>query len=90
MVQDGDMQADRLRTISQVLVERPFLTERWLRRARAERRLTTFVAAGRVLFSLDEIDSHVEATKVEAVRRHPSTPTRGGRKVAAQRREGSS
>ena len=53
----------RLATIPQVLDQRPYATERWLRRLRAERRIPTYVAAGRVLFDLDALDQYVESTR---------------------------
>ena len=63
-VYNGDM---KLATIPQVLDERPWATERWLRRLRAERRVPTYSAAGRVLFDVDALDDYVEATRREAV-----------------------
>jgi hypothetical protein len=50
----------RLGTIADVRAEFPFLTERWLRRVRSERRMTTWVVAGRVLFDLDLIGQFIE------------------------------
>jgi hypothetical protein len=54
-------------TIPQAIEARPFLTERWLRRVRQERRIPTFTAAGRVLFRLEDIDNLVEATRLDPV-----------------------
>ena len=63
-----DMEHRELATIRQVMEERPFLTERWLRRLRAERRVPTWEAGGRVLFDLNELDSYIESSRREAVR----------------------
>ena len=54
-----------LRTIPQVLEERPYLTERFLRRLRAERRVPTYSAGGRVLFDIDALDEHIESTLID-------------------------
>jgi hypothetical protein len=53
-------------TLAQALQERPWLTERWLRRKVAERRIPYAKADGRLLFSLEDIDRFVEARRVEA------------------------
>lgn len=58
----------KLATIPQVLEERPWATERWLRRLRAERRIPTYSAAGRVLFDVDALDAYVESTCLEPAR----------------------
>jgi hypothetical protein len=58
----------RLARIPQVLEQKPYLTERQLRRWRAERRVTTYSAGGHVLFDLDDIDRYIEASRIEAVR----------------------
>jgi hypothetical protein len=55
-----------LATIPQVLETHPYLTERWLRRLRDERRVTTYTAAGRVLFDVAELDRYIESTKLTA------------------------
>jgi hypothetical protein len=57
-----------LATIPQVLEQRPYVTERWLRRLRAERRVPTYTAGGRVLFDVDALDQFVESTRIDAVR----------------------
>lgn len=49
-------------TIPQAVEARPYLSERYLRRLRAERRIPTNTAARRVLFDLAEIDAFVELT----------------------------
>ncbi len=54
--------ARNLATIKQVLQQRPYLTERQLRRFRLERTVPTYKVAGQVLFDLDELDRHVEST----------------------------
>ena len=51
-----------LRTIPQ---ERPYLTERFLRRLRAEHRVPTYSAGGRVLFDIDALDEHIESTLID-------------------------
>jgi len=59
----------RLVTLRQVLDERPWLTERYLRRLVAERRVTFYKPSpGRLLFDLDDIDKLAEVGRVEAVR----------------------
>ena len=63
-----DHMAQRLARIPQVLDEKPYLTERQLRRWRAERRVTTFSAGGHVLFDMDDIDRYIESSRQEAVR----------------------
>jgi hypothetical protein len=60
--------AQRLARIPQVLREKPYLSERQLRRWRAERRVTTYLAGGHVLFDLDDIDRYIEATRQDAVK----------------------
>lgn len=54
--------------ILQVLEEYPYLTERQLRRWRAERRVTTYTVGGHVLFDLDDLERFIEANRVDAVR----------------------
>jgi hypothetical protein len=58
----------QLATIPQVREAMPFVSERWLRRLRAERRVPTYSAAGRVLFDLEELERYIESTRVDAVR----------------------
>lgn len=55
-------------TIPQVIEQRPYVTERWLQRLRAERRIPTYKAAGRVLFDLDALDEFIESTRLDPVR----------------------
>ena len=57
-----------LRTIPQVIEDRPYLTERFLRRLRAERRVPTYSAGGGVLFDLDALDEYVESTLIDPAR----------------------
>jgi hypothetical protein len=54
-------------TIRQAVEERPFLTERWLRRAVAEKRIPYAKAGGILLFALEDIDQFVEARRIEPV-----------------------
>jgi hypothetical protein len=61
------MTSPQLATIRQVMEQRPYVTERWLRRLRAERRVTTFSAGGRVLFDLNDLDRYIESTRQDAV-----------------------
>ncbi len=58
----------RLATLTQVVEARPWLTERWLRRLVAERRVAYHKCGGRLLFDLDDIDALAEAGRVEAAR----------------------
>lgn len=55
----------RLVTLPQVLEERPWTTEPWLRRLVKERRVPYFKAGGKLLFDLDEIDAFAERGRVE-------------------------
>ena len=64
----ASMANPNLVTIRQALEERPYMTERWLRRLRAERRVPTYTAAGRVLFDLDALDELIESTRLDPVR----------------------
>jgi hypothetical protein len=52
-------------TLKQVVAQRPWITERWLRRKVAERRIPYSKADGILLFSLEDIDQFVEANRVE-------------------------
>ena len=54
-------------TFEQAIIERPFLTERWLRRLVSERRIPFSKVPGsnRLLFDLHEIDALVESGRVE-------------------------
>jgi hypothetical protein len=56
-----------LRTVKQATAERPYLTERWLRRLIYDRRLPHYKVAGKVLVDLIEVDALVEAGRREAV-----------------------
>ena len=55
-------------TFSQALEQRPWLTERWLRRAVQERRIPFFKVDGKLVFDLEEIDGYVAAHRIEAAR----------------------
>ena len=46
--------------------QRPFMSERWLRRLRAERRVPTWSVGGRILFDLDTLDEYIDSTRQEA------------------------
>jgi len=54
-----------LATIKQILETRPYLTERQLRRYRAERTVTTFTVARKVLFDVDSLDAYIESTRLD-------------------------
>lgn len=55
----------QLVTIPQALAARPWLTERFLRRLVAEKRVGYHKVAGRVLFDLRELDDLAELGRVE-------------------------
>ena len=57
----------RLVTLLQAVAERPWLTERLLRRLVFERRVPYYKPAGRLLFSLEELDSWADASRVAPV-----------------------
>lgn len=61
----GKKEERALRTIKQVIAERPFATERWLRRLIYEKRLRYFKVGGKVLIDLNDLDELVESGKVE-------------------------
>ncbi|HUZ20622.1 MAG TPA: hypothetical protein VMU75_08645 [Acidimicrobiales bacterium] len=52
-------------TLKQLLAERPWLTERWLRRGVAMRTIPFSRAGGKLLFALEDLDGMVEANRVE-------------------------
>jgi excisionase family DNA binding protein len=60
----GPRDGSRLRTVAQAAEERPWLTERYLRRLIYERRIEYFKVGGRVLVDLDQLDRFVEAHRV--------------------------
>jgi excisionase family DNA binding protein len=60
---DRRMSAD-LRTITQVTTERPWITERYLRRLIFERRVPYYKIGRRVLVSLSELDQLVAEGRV--------------------------
>jgi len=62
------MSSRQLATLVQVVEARPWLTERWLRRLVAERRVAYHKCGGRLLFDLADIDALAEGGRVEAVR----------------------
>jgi hypothetical protein len=53
-------------TLKQLVEERPFVTERWVRRKVAERRIPYAKTDGKLLFALEDIDKMVEDSRVEA------------------------
>ena len=55
----------RMVTLVQAVEERPWLSERLLRRLVNERRVPFYKPAGRILFDLGELDDWVEAARVE-------------------------
>jgi hypothetical protein len=55
------------RTLPQVLEERPWLSERYLRRLVYERKIPFSKLDGRLLFDLADIDDYVERHRVEVV-----------------------
>ena len=55
-------------TLPQAVAERPYLTERWLRRLVSERRIAFHKAGGRLLFDLEDLDKWADAGRVEATR----------------------
>lgn len=63
--------ARQLRTIAQVVEERPYATARWLRRCVSERRFPHHKVRGRVLVDLVDLDRYVESCRIE-----PPTPRR--------------
>jgi hypothetical protein len=65
-------------TLVQAVEERPWLSERLLRRLVNERRVPFYKPAGRILFDLGELDEWVEAARVE-----PSISRSGGHRPSA-------
>lgn len=71
---DGDSvgRGSRLRTIPQVLAERPALRsagkqqDRWIRRTIYERRIPYYKSGGRVLVDLADIDAYLVGQRIEA------------------------
>lgn len=57
--------ARNLALLVDVPKRREFVTQRWLRRAVAERRLGYFKLGGRVLIDLDELDTLIERGRVD-------------------------
>jgi hypothetical protein len=51
-------------TLKQAIEQRPWLTERWLRRAVQERRLPFFKVDGKLVFNLADLDGYVETNRV--------------------------
>lgn len=64
----------QLRTLAQVLEERPWTTEPHLRRLVKERRVPFHKAGGKLLFDLADIDAYAERGRVEPpeMRRRPA------------------
>ena len=60
--------ARQLRTLAQVAEERPFASERWLRRCISERRFAHHKIGGRVLVDLNDLDEYLEHCRVESPR----------------------
>ncbi len=56
----------KLATLTQAVEQRPWLTERLLRRLVSERRVPFYKPSGRLLFDLEELDAWAEAARVEA------------------------
>jgi len=56
---------ERLMTLSQLIEARPWLTERYVRRLVAERRVGFYKPGLRLLFDVDEVDAYVEQTRVD-------------------------
>ena len=52
-------------TLAQAVEARPWLTERFLRRLVAERRVPYFKVGGKLLFDLDDLDALAERGRVE-------------------------
>ena len=68
----------RMVTLVQAVEERPWLSERLLRRLVHERRVPFYKPAGRILFDLGELDEWVEAARVE-----PAIGRTGGNRASA-------
>ena len=56
----------KLVTLTQAVEQRPWLSERMIRRLVSERRIPYFKPAGRLLFDLEELDTWAEAGRVGA------------------------
>ncbi len=54
-----------LRTIPQAIEERPYITERWMRRLVYESRIPYFKVGGRVLVDLTDIDAYVNRGRID-------------------------
>jgi hypothetical protein len=55
----------QLVTLQQAVVQRPWLTERWLRRLVYERRVPFHKVGNRLVFDLADLDALVERGRVE-------------------------
>jgi hypothetical protein len=53
-------------TLKQALEQRPWLTERWLRKAVAQKLIPYYKLGTKLLFDLVDIDGYVEDRRVEA------------------------
>lgn len=51
-------------TLTQLCDERPFLTERWVRRMVAQRRIPHYKLGGKLVFDLGEVDDMVRSHRV--------------------------
>jgi hypothetical protein len=56
----------QLVTLRQAVEQRPWLTERWLRRLVLERRVPFHKVGGKVLFDLADLDNLAEHGRVES------------------------
>ena len=54
-------------TLKQALEQRPWLTERWLRKAVQKKLIPYFKLGTKLIFDLADIDSYVEQRRVEAM-----------------------
>ena len=58
--------ARNLMVMTQLLEQRPWLSERYLRRLVAERRIPFHKVGGKLLFDLNDVDHLAEVGRVEA------------------------
>lgn len=57
------MSTENLKTLRQLVVARPFLSERWVRSLVDADRIPHYKLGGKLLFDLDEIDDFVRKTR---------------------------
>lgn len=55
-------------TLPQLLQEKPWLSERYVRRLVAERRVSYYKCGGKLVFDADEFERLLEAGRVNAVK----------------------